>query len=135
MSLELLKTKFSDLLATELQSIRDAQSTYFGSKGKYFQGIATNNAPSDLAEVVPDLTKKPTDQAESWADVGITLKATLPVKFQVDVYDGPQGKGWTIGAEVIIDGKTYVTRVQGAGNEDRAFDWREVVIESKADSK
>lgn len=126
MSLATLRTKWDNLIATRFPALQTRQGIYFTNKGKYFQGISTNNTPTDPAEVAPNLTRKPTDQAESWSDAGITLPATIPVKLWIDVYDGPKGKGWTLNAEVIIGANTFRTCVQGAGNESRAYDWRQV---------
>jgi hypothetical protein len=126
MSLATLRAKWDTLLSTKFPQLQARQSVYFTNKGRYFQGISTNNTPVDPAEAAPILTRKPADQAESWTDVGITMPATIPVRLWIDVYDGPNGKGWTLGAEVIIGTNTFRTCVDGAGNEVRAYDWRQV---------
>lgn len=127
MSLATLKAKWDTFMANRFATIQARQTTYFGNKGRYFQGIVTNAVPTDPAEIAPDLTKKPTDQAESWADTNITLPATLPIALWIDVYNGPQGHGWTLNAKVIVGANTWQICVQGAGAETwRAFDWKQV---------
>jgi len=126
MSLATLRTKWDNFIANKFAHLQSRQETYFATHGKYFQGVATNTAPADPNEVAPDLTKKPTDQPHSWSDAGITLPASVPVSLSIDTYNGPQGKGWLLRASAIIGSDHYVVCVHGAGNENRAFDWRKV---------
>ena len=73
---------------------------------------------------------KPTDQAVSWKGVGVASKADLPditgleaMSIQIDVYDGPQGKGWTVTLTIAYAGTAY-RRVYNRGPESyREQDW------------
>lgn len=128
MSLVTLKAKWDSFITNRFPTIQTREATYFTNHGKYFQGVYTNATPTDPAELVPDLTKKPTDQAETWANANFTMPATMPVRLWIDVYNGPQGHGWTLNAQVIVGANTWQICVQGAGSETwRAFDWKIVV--------
>lgn len=78
------------------------QDAYFTNNGKYWQGILTTNLdviPNNLAtgavlEVAPDLTRKPTDQATSWAAAAINLEPTIPMALEIHAYNGPLGHGY-----------------------------------------
>jgi hypothetical protein len=110
------------------------QDTYFANNGKFWQGIRCldlgnlldnpQNALNVVLEMVPDLTRKPTDQATSWAAANVNLGATIPMALQIDVYDGPEGKGYVGQVWAKWNGTIY-TRAQNHGPESwRTFAWR-----------
>lgn len=77
-------------------------------RNRYWQGIRTATvAPTAGTAVAPDLTRRPTDQTEGWADFGATIPATLEVALTVDVYDAPLGKGWTASVEVKVGAEVW----------------------------
>ncbi len=76
---------------------------------------------------------KPTDQKETWADVGIATLADLPDKtgldalsVQIDTYDGPQGKGWQAVFSIELGGTTYQRTYNRGPEAYRDQDWVEV---------
>jgi hypothetical protein len=104
--------------------------------GRYWQGIRVidladlpnnpQNVNATVLETAPDLTRKPTDQATSWADAAIDLGATLPMAIAIDVYNGPLGTGY-VGQVWVRHNGTVYTRAQNHGPEDwRTFSWRVV---------
>ena len=110
-----------DDLVTQLVSI---QSTYKTANDKYWQGITcVATLPADGNEESSDLTVKPTDQAETWDDESISLAATLPVRLQVHVYDGPSGHGYDI-VGTVKSGTEIWVRCVSIGSETRSYDWR-----------
>jgi len=88
------------------------QNAYFAAHGRYWQGIATPALiPDDGASRSPDLSTKPHDQAETWADSftgADALPASWPVRMSVDVYNGPSGHGWSVTVLVSKAGTTYM---------------------------
>ncbi len=113
------------------------QETYASNHGgRYWQGILCidlANLPDNLPaapavlEAVPDLTRKPADQATSWLASGIALGATIPMAIAIDVYDGPAGTGY-VGTVWAKHNGTIYSRAQATGPEaaERTFAWRAV---------
>lgn len=89
---------------------RNRQETYFAIHNINWQGIISHAViPDDGIAAPPDLTRRPTDQVERWQDVftgANALPANWPIAIQVDVYDGPSGKGWTI---TVLATKNLIT--------------------------
>lgn len=128
-----LKTNLDKFQADHAAKIAAVQDAYFATHGRYWQGIENPDTPPDELTAVksPDLTKRPTDQAEKWDDVfksALALPATWPASLRVDVYDGPRGKGWTLTLTCKEGGKLQV-RTWNWGPETERHDkaWREVV--------
>lgn len=48
--------------------------------------------------------------------------------FWVDVYDGPQGKGYVVNYETTRDGKKIVKRINVGAETHREQDWTEVPV-------
>lgn len=110
-------------LRAKFIAVQEAYAASHG--GRYFQGILTPTTPPDDGAVVnPDQTKKPTDQVERWLDVftgANALPATnWPVSVSIDVYDGPDGKGWVVNVIYTKGGETW-SRSFNTGPET----WRE----------
>lgn len=106
------------------------QQNYFANKGRYWQGLKTHTIePSHETNVVERLADRldqsPTDQFENWRNVFPEWDGEgLPAAFQVDVYDGPDGKGWVLTVWVRIRGTVY-TRAQNVGPQSyRTYGWR-----------
>lgn len=126
---------FSDNLVT----IQKVQGAYFQARGRYWQGIITPATPPDetTAKRAPDLKKKPTDQVEAWEDVfkGLDVLPTeWPAQVQIDVYDGPIGKGYTVTLNATEGGKLQ-SRTWNFGPEtwrERGWPKEEVVREVMA---
>jgi len=99
---ERIQADIDAFLAGELGKFDDVEREYAaGHRGRFWQGIETPAAPDDGAKKAADKTKKPTDQAEAWADVfkdHKTLPDNWPCALRVDVYDGPRGVGWVLTA-------------------------------------
>ena len=119
------------ILADVLTQLAASQPGYLARRGTHWQGIPSHAAiPRDGALVVPDRTRKPADQAESWNGVGawpgVTLPATMPCAVQVDVYDGPAGKGYEVSVDLIENGVRWVKTSQVGPETWRGHDWRRV---------
>jgi hypothetical protein len=126
-----IKAAVQSFVAQQLGTIIPTQNRYFNSPNHrvHFQGIATPVIPPDDGATVPaDYSLKPTDQAESWADVfkgSDALPANVVCQMQIDVYDGPVGKGWTLTARAT-KGIDWLWKRWNFGPETwRETDWQE----------
>lgn len=125
-TLAAVKTAVDARLATLwTNQVQPKEATYLASHGRYWQGIRTtdlaslpNNLTADAttAEVAPDTSVHPTDQAETWATANINLGATIPMALEIQTYEGPGGKGYVGIVYVKVNGTTYV-RAQNNGPE------------------
>jgi len=122
-----LKSQVDDLFDDIDRQMTSLQDSYFSANGKYWQGIETpTTVPSDGVSKTTDKTKKPTDQFEDWSDFGVTIPAKLECSISVDVYDGPNGKGYCIIGKVNESGVLYA-RCKNVGPEKhREQDWKEL---------
>ena len=127
-----LETNLDKFQSDHVAKIAAVQDAYFATHGRYWQGIETPDIPPDELTAVksPDLTKRPTDQAEKWDDVfrsALALPSTWPASLRVDVYDGPLGKGWTLTVVATKAGVRY-WRTWSVGPEDRATNWQSCTL-------
>ena len=134
MSLETTRNRIDDWLTPRWAWLTGKQDDYFTANGKYFQGLWTHTAEvdqtSEAGDTIPDnLTSSPTDQPHTWQDaIGNTFDALpLPARLRLDVYDGPQGKGWSATLQVKYGGNIY-ERTKGVGPEGRDQNWHLVTV-------
>lgn len=99
------------------------------TRSRYWQGLRSTGSatPADGAKLAPDPTLKPSYQPESWADLGVTLPATMEVALRVDQYQSRAGDGWVATVEVLVAGRLW-RRSQGRGPESvqRNLPWTDV---------
>lgn len=118
------RAKVDTQIDAVLPTITVKANNFFAANGRYWQALRTHSVPPlDGVDENPDVgIKAPTDQGDGWP---IALRnRQYPMAISVDVYDGPQGKGWVVvitsrvteGAEIV----TWV-RVVNIGPEI----WRE----------
>jgi hypothetical protein len=109
-----VRTAADNKLTTLWPNVQAREAAYFAAHGHYWQGIVTTDVdalPDNLAtgtvlEMVPDLTRKPSDQPTSWAGEGLAL-GSLPMALQIDVYEAPEGHGYVATVYVRYRGTTY----------------------------
>jgi len=77
----LVMTKVNNFITV----MTEAQARYFLEHGRFFQGLAlVNGTPDGVTELSAEVTRKPSDQNETWADLDSQLfKQNLKVPFQV----------------------------------------------------
>lgn len=117
-------------LATLWTALNTRQNQFFTAKGRYFQGLCTSAAPpADGATIAPQ-KRIPSDQVETWANANLTLPASMAYSLQLDVYNGPAGKGWSATVRVIVSGRTW-ERCRAVGPEAaaRTYGWTDVTPE------
>lgn len=116
-----LRDRVDAWLADKWPTVVARQQNFFTNRGRYWQGLRThtiipahtNGSDGDSA---PDrMDDNLTDQYENWRAVFPEWDGVpIPCALQVDVYDGPQGKGWVARIFVTFNGATY-TRAQNVG--------------------
>ena len=80
-----------------LPAVQTRQASFLPANGQYWQGLKTHTVePADGVEIAPDIgTKTPTDQTD--APYPLTIRNTaMPMAIEIDVYDGPYGKGYQV---------------------------------------
>jgi len=125
MSMTLTETKeATDLIYSERESgMIDRQNAYvLKNKGKYFQGLNTNDPlPNDGNEMIPNFMHQPTDQIATWT--AADFPPTVPASLQIDVYNGSIA-GWVATLSFTYDGLLWA---KVHGYVDLAYlshDWR-----------
>tara|TARA_Y100000310_G_scaffold109308_1_gene107741 strand:- start:9713 stop:10168 length:456 start_codon:yes stop_codon:yes gene_type:complete len=84
----------NDFLDDVIADVVTKQDTYFTANGVYWQGKATHDVIGDTAKD-HRTNHKPTDIAETWADLGIS-PAKGRFSTSVDTYETPDCYGYTI---------------------------------------
>ncbi len=127
----------SDTLAAQINaklqrialSVAIRQAAYLAARGRYWQGIRTHLVPpADGTLAATDPNVHPTDQTETWADLGIDLDPTLEVMLEVDAYVSTGGQGYVFRATIRMQGglETW-QRAQNFGPDGlRTHGWRRI---------
>jgi hypothetical protein len=125
-----LEGNLNTFVDTAEASIASRQSVYFGSKGKYFQGIATHTdaaLPADGTTQTPIKTVKPTDQTENWNDFGVTFASKIPCAVSITYYNGPSGKGYVTHYKLKVGLEIWLRSVNTGPEAYRSHDWKKVL--------
>lgn len=125
MSLASTQSAIDSALSSTISSIASAQTTYFGTYGKYWQGIISHaTIPADGNSVAADNTSlTPTDQVVTWATFGVT-PGTIPCALRVDTYKDQDGNhGYTVTKLFIYAGSQYSTTTDSGAEPARVDAW------------
>jgi hypothetical protein len=126
LTLAQVRTRVDNRLAAIFPTVQAKEATYQAGHSRYWQGIATTvNLPDNGGDCIPDASRKPYYQLESWADLfpGL-LQGSEPAAFEIHVYDGPLGQGYVSRVWALYQGTVY-TRAQNVGPETwRQYAWR-----------
>ena len=98
------------------------QAEFFAIHGRFFQCIVSGPAPTNGNVHVPDGSKRPTDQAESADDIGLTFPTNPKIAMGCDVYYGTLGHGYIPFGIISIAGQEWRAQ-DDVGPEDRAYEW------------
>jgi hypothetical protein len=95
--------------ASIVQSISNSQAEFYAVNGRYFQGkwLLGDQQVDGTADVSVDNATSPSDFGFTWKDFNpVVFKNNLkiPVNVKIDVYESPDGWGWTLRAEAYVDG-------------------------------
>ena len=126
-TLQQIKDAVDARLASLWGAIQNREDTFLASNGRYFQGLRTHTVvPSEGNTALPNIgTTTPTDQTGQPWPVAIRNTA-MEMAIQIDVYDGPQGRGYQATAYVSVLGHLYA-RTQQVGPETyRNRGWQEL---------
>lgn len=125
MSLASTQSAIDSALSSTLSSIASAQSTYFGTYGKYWQGLISHvTIPADGSSVAADNTSlTPTDQVVTWSTFGVS-PGTIPCALRVDTYKDQDGNhGYTVTKLFIYAGSQYSTTTDSGAEPARVDAW------------
>jgi hypothetical protein len=135
-TLNQIRTAIDNFVDNRWPTIVARQENYRTNQGRYWQGLKTHlvapahTSSTDGSKVGDLLDQSPDDQGEfsTWLNVFPEwLSDLLPALIKVDVYDGPQGQGWTLTVEATHNGNLW-RRVVNVGPESyRAKAWTQVV--------
>ena len=136
-TLSQMRDRVDSWLAARWPTVVARQQNYFVNRGRYWQGLITHSLlpehtnSRDGDALADRLAVNPTDQFENWAVVFPEWSTELlPAAIQIDVYDGPAGKGWVATIWVKYNGTIY-SRSQNVGPEShRTQSWHVVELEN-----
>lgn len=125
-----VQTRVNTFLANVAATAATRQATYIAARGRYWQGRRVcSQTPADGATAAPVLTDRPTDQAESWADLNLTLPANIEVNLWCDAYQAPGARhGYMLGVEVVYGGELWYRTQNFQGPETwRTVGWTRIL--------
>ena len=109
-----------------LPRLDDFQAQYFTVNGRYYQALQSHTAAPDVPTIPDGIDQSPTDQPESLAlfwDAFAELPDQLAWSFRIDTYSGPDGDGYVLTIETLINGETWTRAVNYGPDAWRAADW------------
>lgn len=104
----------------------DFQYSYYVTNGRYYQALQSHTSAPDVPTVPDGINSSPTDQPEDLAlfwDVYAALPDQLAWAFRIDTYSGPDGDGYVVTIETVIDGNLWTRSVNYGPDTWRASDW------------
>jgi len=111
-----------DLLLPRLESF---QWQYHAINGRFFQALESHTSAPDVPTVPDGIQLSPTDQPEAlayfWQYAGLPL--TLAWSYRIDTYSGPDGDGYVLSVQTLINGETWQRAVNYGPDTWRSADW------------
>lgn len=112
-----------DVLWPRLQNF---QSQYHTVNGYYYQALESNSTVPEVPTLPDGLNEAPSDQPETlalfWQDFA-ELPTELSWSFHIDTYSGPDGDGYVLTVDTLIDGQTWRRSLNYGPDTWRADDW------------
>jgi len=109
-----------------LPRLEQYQAQYFQRNGQYYQALMSHSTAPDVPTPPDGLSSAPTDQDENLAyfwQVYATLPSQLAWAFSIDTYCGPQGCGYVLNVETVVNGMTWMRAVNYGPDNWRAAEW------------
>lgn len=107
------------------------EADYFAVNSRYYQALVSHSSPPEVPEIPDGIYGSPTDQPESLAYFWefAALPDTLAWALRIDTYSAPDGNGYVLGVETVIDGNAWARSVNYGPDTSRSFDWYPVTEE------
>ena len=107
------------------------EAAYLAEHGQYFQALASHSTAPDSIQPPDGMETHPTYQDETLATLwtAAALPYELGWSFNVSTYDGPEGMGYVLTVETVVDGNTYRRAVNTGPETYRAAEWYQVIEE------
>ena len=102
------------------------QAQYYAVNGRYYQALTSHTSAPDVPEVPDAINQSPTDQPEDLAlfwDTFAELPDVLAWSFRIDTYSGPDGAGYVLTVETVVNGETWRRSVNYGPDTWRAAEW------------
>lgn len=113
-------------IAVLLPRLDDFQYQYHLANGRYYQALTSHATAPDVPEVPDGITSSPTDQDETlalfWSSFA-ELPEVLAWSFRIDTYSGPQGDGYVLTIETVINSETWTRSVNYGPDTWRTAEW------------
>lgn len=115
-----------------LPRLENFQAEYHATNGMYYQALQSHSTVPDVPTLPDELYNAPTDQPETlalfWQDFA-ALPSELSWSFRIDTYSGPEGDGYVLTVDTLIDGLTWQRSINYGPDSWRAYGWYPVLPE------
>jgi hypothetical protein len=112
-----------DLMLPRLEAF---QSQYYTVNGRYYQALESHTAAPDVPTLPDGIHNAPTDQPEDLAlfwETFAELPDVLAWSFRIDTYSGPEGDGYVLTAETVVNDQTWKRSINYGPDAWRGSDW------------
>lgn len=109
-----------------LPRLEQYQAQYFYANGMYYQALTSHSVAPDVPTPPDGLSDAPTDQEENLAyfwQVFATLPEQLAWSFSIDTYCGPEGCGYVLNVETVVNDATWKRAINYGPDAWRAAEW------------
>jgi hypothetical protein len=123
---------YIDAQITVMQPLLDQfQTDYHAVNNRYYQALVSHSSPPNVPQIPDSIYSTPTDQPESLAYFWnyASLPDLLAWSLRIDTYSGPDGDGYVLNVETVINGETWTRSVNVGPDNWRAADWYQIVTE------
>jgi len=115
-----------DLHAVQLQ-IERIQTQRLANRAPLIQLPSTHALPPGELGAVPDPARRV--GIDSWYSAAVDLPAQMYASVRVDVYEGPQGLGYVLIADLVQVGQRWHRRINIGPETRRSCDWQMIEAE------
>lgn len=123
-------------LDANIAEIDKRQQIYLDQNRTYWQGLSTHttelaydefSTKEQIAKEPDNFAAKPTDQQAGWSDIFPEFAVEkLPATIRIDVYDSPEGSGYTISLSLTYKDLLFVRTVQFGPETWREHYWTQI---------
>jgi len=122
-----LEKKANEQLEEFSLSVQTIQPGYLQAHGVNFQGIISSAVPEDGQEIQTDKSRKPTDQAQDYDDVGVRFPLKSILAFGCDVYGMGENQGYIVFGEIRVAQRLWRRQID-YGPSGRTHGWNDITI-------